>query len=140
MSLFQETAGTFLDAPSAHNMACIGLGPTPPIPLLSFKVATLRLAAKDLLRSPIMSSGVQEGAHISPVCPRAMWQAVAPWLVHDVNRSPGDSNDQGSDIPAPCVARAKRVQASLEEAVDLKPELEVAKARNADLVSNVFVF
>lgn len=67
-------------------------------------------------------------------CPRAMWRAVAPWLAQDANRIPGDTDEYGSSIPAPCVSRAERVRASLEEAIDLKPELEAAKTRAADLV------
>lgn len=104
---------------------------------MHFKVASLRQAAKDLLRSPLISMGVQGGAQILSACPRAMWRAVAPWLVQDANRSPGDSNEDGNSIPATCVSRAERVRASLEEAIDLKPELEAAKARAADLVRTV---
>lgn len=64
-----------------------------------------------------------------------MWQAVAPWLVGDANHRPSDPSDNPSSISAPCVSRSERVRASLEEAIDLKPELEAAKAQNADLVS-----
>lgn len=95
----------------------------------------MRLAAKDLLRSPIIGTGVQNAAKLSGLCPRAMWHAVAPWLVGDANHRPSDPSDNGSSIPAPCVSRAERVRYALEEAIDLKPELEAAKAQNADLVS-----
>lgn len=66
-----------------------------------------------------------------------MWHAVAPWLVRDANQRPSDPSDNGSIVPAPCVSRAERVRTSLEEAIDLKPELEAAKAQNADLVSTL---
>lgn len=94
----------------------------------------MRLATKDLLRSPIIGTGVQNAAKMTALCPRAMWHAVAPWLVRDANR-PNDPDDNGGSSPAPCVSRAERVRTSLEEAIDLKPELEAAKAQNADLVS-----
>lgn len=97
----------------------------------------MRLAAKDLLRSPTAGTGVQDAARLSALFPRAMWHAVAPWLVRDATHRPSDSNDNGSTIPAPCVSRAERVRTSLEEAIDLKPELEATKAQNADLVSIV---
>lgn len=107
---------------------------------MSFKVASLRVTAKDLLRSPLVSVGVRDGLQILSACPRVIWLAVAPWLAQDANRSPADSNEDGNSIPAPCIARAERVRASLEEAIDLEPALEAAKARAADLVRTVHTY
>eukprot|EP00903_Cladosiphon_okamuranus_P014632 g13568.t1 len=108
--------------------------PTASASELAEQVSSLRLAAKDLLRSPITGASVQNAAKgSSSPCPRAMWLAVAPWLVRDTNQRRSDPSDNGSKVPAPCVSRAERVRTSLEEAIDLKPELEAAKAQNADL-------
>lgn len=100
-----------------------------------YKVTSVRLEAKDLLRSPLLGAGVEGGAHMPPLCPSATWRAVAPWLAQDRLSIPGESADDGNGVAAPCVSRAAEVRASLEEAIDIKPELEAAKALTADLVS-----
>lgn len=98
---------------------------------------SLRLTAKELLRSPLVGAVDQEAGCKPALCPRVMWHAVAPWLVRDASGSPGGSrSDGGGDgSQAPCLPRAESVRASLKEAMDLKPELETSRAQVADLVS-----
>lgn len=100
-----------------------------------YKVASFRLEARDLLRSPLFGAGVADGSHIPPLCPSATWRAVAPWLSQDRSGRPGESSEGENSMAAPCVFRAADVRAALEEAIDLKPELEAVKALTADLVS-----
>lgn len=97
---------------------------------------SLRLTAKELLRSPLVGTNDQEAGCNPALCPKAMWHAVAPWLVRGASRSPGGSRSGGGDgIEAPCLPRAESVRASLKEAMELKPELETSRAQVADLVS-----
>eukprot|EP00752_Nemacystus_decipiens_P011881 g10535.t1 len=100
---------------------------------LAKQVSSLRVAAKGLLRPPVIGTGVQNAAVLSGLCPRAMWHAVAPWLVGDGNHRPTDPSDNERSIPAPCISTADRVRTSLEEAIDLKPELEATKAQSSNL-------
>lgn len=97
------------------------------------KVASVRIAAKELARSHLVGLGVQDGRSMPPLCPEPVWQAVAPSLVQGATGSLG--GDSGNGTEAPCVSRAERVRTVLEEAIDLKPELEAAKERTAELVS-----
>ncbi|CAN0002365.1 unnamed protein product [Scytosiphon promiscuus] len=97
------------------------------------QVTSIRLEAKNLLRSPLLGEVVQDGARTPPLCPSATWRAVAPWLVRGRSGGPGESTDDGNGMAAPCVIRAAEVRASLEQAIDLKPDLEAAKTLTADL-------
>ncbi|CAM9421502.1 unnamed protein product [Ectocarpus fasciculatus] len=112
--------------------------PDPTASELAKQVTSLRPAAKDLLRSPsspATDAGVQDGAHVPPF-PRVTWRAVAPWLTQDTqgtSRNPGEADDVASSMPAPCVSRAEGIRMSLEEAIEMKPELEAAKAQTADM-------
>lgn len=70
------------------------------------------------------------------LCPITIWRAVAPSLaLQDQTRGPSGSRVGAGDTEPPCIARAARVRESLEEAINLKPELEASAARAADLVS-----
>lgn len=69
-----------------------------------------------------------------PPFPRLTWRAVAPWLAQDTSRSSGEADDIASSMPTPCVSRAEGIRMSLEEAIEMKPELEAAKAQTADMV------
>lgn len=61
--------------------------------------------------------------------------AVAPSLSSDVNATPSDAKGGENGLAAPCEERAERVRASLEQAIDLKPDLEAARVRTEELVS-----
>lgn len=103
------------------------------------QVASLRLSAKDLARSPLVGTDVRAGGSMpfTPIwpCPRTIWRAVAPSLIlEDQTRGPSGSSVGGDDTEPPCIARTARVRESLEEAINLKPELEASMARAADLV------
>lgn len=99
------------------------------------KVASVRLATKELIRSPLVGDSTQDGTYMPQMCPTAIWHAVAPSLVQGGIRNPDGSIDSGTGVEAPCISRAEKVRASLEEAIDLKPELEASKVRAAGLVS-----
>lgn len=105
------------------------------LPAVTVKVTSLRLKAKELVRSPLSDAGVQGETQMPLLCPRAMWDAVAPWLVEGANRTSGGSSKGANTREAPCISRAKGVRAMLEEAIDLKPEVKTLKARTSDLVS-----
>lgn len=103
------------------------------------QVASLRLSAKDLARSPLgtnlRAGGSMPFTAIWP-CPRTIWRAVAPSLVlEDQTRGPSGSSVGGDYTEPPCIARTARVRESVEEAINLKPELEASMARASDLVS-----
>lgn len=102
---------------------------------------SLRLTAKELVRSPLIGANNEEEGCAPALCPKAMWNAVAPWLARGATRSPGGSRSGGGGgdgLEAPCLPRAESVRASLKEAMALKPELETARAQVADLVSTIY--
>ncbi|CBN74280.1 conserved unknown protein [Ectocarpus siliculosus] len=121
-----------LEKVSTHAVDHRKGAPDPTASELAKQVTSLRPAAKDLLRSPTTDAGVQDGTHMPPF-PRATWRAVAPWLAQDTSRSSGEADDVASSMPAPCVSRAEGIRMMLEEAIELKPELEAARAQTADM-------
>ncbi|CAM9139039.1 unnamed protein product [Sphacelaria rigidula] len=105
------------------------------------KISGLRTEAKELAR--LGSSSVpardeaSECSEPAPPCPRVIWTAVAPSLPSNLMVT-SRSDNSGADVMAsPCAQRAGRVRASLERAIDLKPELEASRARVEELARDV---
>lgn len=102
------------------------------------QASSLRTAAKDLARSAFTDTGSDVGASVLdpvPPCPAAMWVAVAPSLMPEIMPPPSGANATRDSLTAPCAGRAERVRLLLEQAIDLKPDLEASKARADELVS-----
>lgn len=116
---------------------------TPWLIALYLQISSLRIEAKDLARSVLSSVPSRDGASRSssldpvPPCPRAIWMAVAPSpsLYVDVITTNSGAIGGEDGLAAPCAERAERVRASLEQAIDLKPDLEAARVRTEELVS-----
>lgn len=107
---------------------------------LCAQIVPLRLAAKKLSREALTDSRTREEMYTPldpvPPCPAAMWTAVAPFLRKAGTVTRGSTDVGRTELTAPCIERARRVRASLEQAIDLKPDLEASKSRIEELVSH----